>query len=155
MTNGRGGLAALRCGAVPLVLLALLGAARAGDAATVPVRAEVILASNQGAGTDPRLGQVAKQLGEAFKYSRYELVSTHAGDAQMAQPWRAALPGERMLEVTPTGVGEGNYYLQVRVLGPKGEPLVSSNVRLRPGGIVFIGGPPHAPGVLIIALSAQ
>ncbi len=156
MTPRRGGLAAARCGSGLLVLLALLAAARGGEAATVPVRAEVILASNQGTGVDERLSKIAKQLAEAFKgYSRYDLVSTHSGDAQVAQPWRAALPGERTLEVTPTAVSEGSYLLQVRVLGPTGQQAMSSNVRLPPGKIVFIGGPPHAPGVLIIALSAQ
>ena len=138
-----------------LMLLAILAAARAGDAATVQLRADVILASNQGTGTDERLGPVAKQLSEAFKYSRYELVATPGGAAQVAQPWQTSLPGGRILEVTPTAMTEGNYHLKVRVLGPKGEVVMNSAVRLRPGGTVFIGGPPQAPGVLIIALSAS
>lgn len=140
--------------AVLFLLLGLVGVAR-GEAATVPIRAEVILASNQGTGMDDRLGPVARQLSKAFKYSRYDLLSTHGGDAQVAEPWRAALPGGRTLEVTPTAVSEGSYHLQVRVLSSKGEQLMNSSVRLRPGGSVFIGGPPHAPGVLIIALSAS
>jgi hypothetical protein len=142
-------------GVGPLMLLTLLAAAREGEAASVQIRADVILASNQGTGTDDRLGAVAKQLNDAFKYSRYELLSSPAGAAQVQQPWQAALPGGRTLEVTPTAIAEGNYVLQVRVLGSKGEPLMSSSVRLRPGGTVFIGGPPHPPGVLIIALSAS
>ena len=137
------------------IVLGLLAAARPGQAATVSIRAEVILASNQGAGTDERLSRVAKQLGDSFKYSRYELLSTPAGDAQLSQTWRAPLPGGRTLEVTPTSVAEGTYQLVVRVLPPRGDPLMTSIVRLRPGGTVFIGGPPHPPGVLIIALSAS
>ena len=137
------------------ILLGLLATARPGEAATVSLRAEVILASNQGTGTDERLGPVAKQLNDSFKYSRYELLATPAGDAQVSQTWRAPLPGGRTLEVTPTAVAEGNYQLQVRVLGPKGEPVMTSSVRLRPGGTVLIGGPPNPPGVLIIALSAS
>ncbi len=139
----------------PALLLVLLAAARSGHAATVSLRAEVILASNQGAGTDQRLSPVAKQLSDSFKYSRYELLATPGGDAQLAQTWRTSLPGGRTLEVTPTAVVEGNYQLQVRVLGPKGDAVMTSSVRLRPGGTVFIGGPPNPPGVLIIALSAS
>ncbi len=142
-------------GAGPFLLLALLAAPRGGAAATVQIRADVILASNQGTGIDERLGAAAKQLGDAFKYSRYELQSSPSGAAQLGQPWQAALPGGRTLEVTPTAIAEGNYVLQVRVLGPKGDPVMTSSVRLRPGGSVFIGGPPHPPGVLIIALSAS
>ena len=105
-------------GAGPLLLLTLLAAPRGGAAATVQIRADVILASNQGTGVDERLGAVAKQLGDAFKYSRYELQSSPSGAAQLGQPWQAALPGGRTLEVTPTAIAEGNYVLQVRVLGP-------------------------------------
>ena len=147
--------AAVPGGACLTLALALLAPARPGEAATVSIRAEVILASNQGTGTDERLGPVAKQLGDSFKYSRYELVAAPGGEAQVAQTWRTPLPGGRTLEVTPTAVADGNYTLQVRVLGPKGEALITSSVRLRTGGTVLIGGPPHPPGVLIIALSAS
>ncbi len=151
----RSGRAAALAWAGLIMVLALLAAVRPGEAATVSIRAQVILASNQGTGTDERLGPVARQLSDSFKYSRYELIATPAGDAQVSQTWRTSLPGGRTLEVTPTAVAEGNYQLQVRVLGPRGEPVMTSSVRLRPGGTVFIGGPPNPPGVLIIALSAS
>jgi len=142
-----------------LFFLATLAIAAGGSeaaAATITIRAQVILASNQGTGTDERLIPVAKQLSEAFRgYLRFELISTHSGDGQLGQPWRAALPGDRMLEVTPTSVAERNYQFQVRVLNPKGEPLMNTSVRLGPGRPVFIGGLPHPPGILAIALSAQ
>jgi len=145
----------LRGAGLFILLLGLLVAARGGEAATVAIRAQVVLASNQGTGTDDRLGAVAKQLGEAFKYSRYELVASYAGTPQVAQAWQASLPGGRTLEVTPTAIAEGTAVLQVRVLGPKGEPLMNSSVRLPAGRTVFIGGPPQSPGVLIIALSTS
>ena len=142
-------------GAVVLCLLAFVAVERTAAAATVPLRATVIAASNQGAGIDEKLGTLVKQLNEAFKYSKYDLVGNHGGDAQVGQAWKASLPGNRTLEVTPTAVADGQYKLQVRVLGPTGEPVMTSNVNLRPGGTVLIGGPPHPPGVLIIALSAS
>ena len=139
----------------PLVFLAVVGFARSGEAATIPMHARVILASDQGSGTDSGLKDIEKQLDSAIKRHRYELLAAHRWEAQLAQAWRASLPGDRGFEVTPTAIAEGEYNLQVRVLAANGQLLMSTNVRFRSGGIVFIAGPPHGPGILVITLSAQ
>jgi hypothetical protein len=139
----------------PLAFLVLVGAVRSGEAATIPLHARVILATDHGSGTDAGLKDIEKQLDSAIKRRRYELLATHRWEAQLAQPWRASLPGDRSFEVTPTAIAQGDFNLQVRVLASGGQLLMSTNVRLPSGRIVFIAGPPHGPGILVITLSAQ
>jgi hypothetical protein len=138
-----------------LMLLGLPAHAAGGEGVTIPIHARVILASDQGSGMDPALKDIEKQLEGAIKRSRYEMLATHRWVAQLARPWRATLPGDRSFEVTPTAISQDNYNLQVRVLASNGQLLMSTNVRFRSGGSVFIAGPPHGPGILVITLTAQ
>ncbi len=121
---------------------------------TVPLRAQVIYAANQPGGVDNRLGSLVAELQKTFRYSMYQLLDAPQGSAALNQPWRAALPDGRSLEIVPTAIQDGQYSLTVRVLGPGGQALVNTAVRLRGGATVLVGGPTHQAGVLIIAISA-
>ena len=123
--------------------------------ATVSLRAQVIYAANEPGGVDSRLGGLAADLQRTFRYSMYELLSAPQGSAALHQAWSAALPGDRSLEIVPTAIQGGQYSLRVRVLGPGGQALVNTTVRLRSGATVLVGGPTHQKGVLIIAITAS
>jgi cell division inhibitor SulA len=137
--------------------LALLGArdVRAGEIPrAVALQAQVIYAANQPGGVDARLGSLATNLQKTFRYSMYQLLSAPTGSTALNQVWRTGLPDDRALEITPTGVQEGQVSLTVRVLAAGGQPLVNTAVRLKHGSTVLVGAPPHQQGVLIIAISA-
>jgi len=121
---------------------------------TVALRAQVIYAANQPGGVDSRLGVLATELQKTFRYSMYQLLDAPQGSAALNQTWRAPLPGGRSLEIVPTATQGGQHSLRVRVLGPSGQVLVNTTVRLRGGATVLVGGPTHEAGVLIIAISA-
>lgn len=121
----------------------------------VSLRAQVIYAANEPGGVDARLGSLAGELQRTFRYSMYQLLEAPQGSAALNKPWRVDLPGDRTLEVVPTAIQGGQYNLTVHVLGPGGQVLVNTQVRLRGGGPpVSVGGLPHQKGVLIIAISA-
>jgi hypothetical protein len=103
---------------------------------------------------DPSLGAVAEELQRTFRYTMYRLVDAPRGSADLKQTWRVGLPGGRALEVVPTAIDRKQSTLAVRILGPDGQPLMNTTVRLRSGATVLLGGPRHDQGVLIIALSA-
>jgi hypothetical protein len=115
---------------------------------------QVIYAANEPGGVDRRLGNLAGELEKTFRYSKYELLDSPRGSAALNQGWRTALPGNRSLDVLPTAIQGDQYTLTVRVLGPGGQALVNTRVRLRSGRTVLVGGPTHAKGVLIIAITA-
>lgn len=121
----------------------------------VSLRAQVIYAANEPGGVDAKLGNLAGELQRTFRYSMYQLLEAPQGSAALNRPWRVGLPGDRTLEVIPTAIQGGQYNLTVHVLGPGGQALVNTQVRLRGGGPpVIVGGLLHQKGVLIIAISA-
>lgn len=143
--------------ALPAVLLLLVGAWAPGLHAqgTVAFQVQVIYAANQPGGVDSRLGALAGDLQRTFRYSMYQLLDAPGGSAALNQPWRTRLPGDRGLEIVPTAIRDGQYHLAVRVLGPDGQALVNTTVRLRRGARpVLVGGLSHEQGVLIVAISA-
>jgi hypothetical protein len=115
---------------------------------------QVIYAANEPGGVDSRLGGLAGDLQRMFRYSMYQLLDAPQGSAALNQGWRAGLPGDRTLEIVPTAIQGGQYSLTVRVLGPGGQALLNTGVRLRSGATVLVGGPTHQKGVLIIAITA-
>ena len=134
------------------VLLALPGS---GWAQTVSLQVQVIYAANQPGGVDSRLGNLAKDLQKTFRYSMYQLLDAPKGSATLNQMWSTTLPDDRVLEITPTTVKEGQYSLTVHVHGSGGKFLVNTVVRLRRGSTVLVGGSSFQKGVLIIAISAS
>jgi hypothetical protein len=121
----------------------------------VPLQAQVIYAANESGGVDSRLGNLAENLKKTFRYSMYQLLDSPKGSPALNQTWKADLPDNRSLEVTPTVIEEGQCTLRVRVVGAGGQPAVNTTVRLRRGSTVLVGGPSHQKGVLIIAISAN
>jgi hypothetical protein len=122
---------------------------------TVTLQVQVIYAANQDGGVDGRLGALAENLKKTFRYSMYQLLDAPKGSAGLNKVWRTALPDNRSLEITPTGVQDGQVSLAVRVLLADGKVPVNTVVRLRRGSTVLVGGPSHQNGVLIIAISAS
>lgn len=122
---------------------------------TVSLQVQVIYAANQDGGVDGRLGALAENLKKTFRYSMYQLLDAPKGSAGLNEVWRTALPDNRSLEITATGVQDGQVSLAVRVLLADGKVPVNTVVRLRRGSTVLVGGPSHQNGVLIIAISAS
>lgn len=122
---------------------------------TVSFQVQVIYAANQEGGVDSRLGGLAENLKKTFRYSMYQLLDAPKGSAALNEVWRTTLPDNRSLEITPTGVQDGQHSLAVRVLLADGKTPVNTVVRLRRGSTVLVGGPAHQKGVLIIAISAS
>jgi hypothetical protein len=134
--------------------LLLLAVAPAAAQRQISLQAQVIYASSQAGGVDPRLAGLSAEL-QTFRYSSYRLLQELRGAAALNQTWRSGLPGGRTLEVTPTAVQGGQTTLAIRVLAG-GQAVLNTSVRLRGGGPpVLVGGFRHDEGFLIIAVSAS
>lgn len=120
---------------------------------TVSLKAVVIDASNEPGGIDPKLGNLAGEL-QRLPYSTYRLLETPQGSAALNQTWKTGVPDNRSLEVTPTAIQGGQYSLRIRVLGPGGQTLVNTEVRLRGGSPFLVAVPTGQKRALLIAISA-
>jgi cell division inhibitor SulA len=136
------------------LLTALLLPAPILAQAPIGLQVQVIYAANQPGGVDERLGPLVKELQKTFRYSMYQLLDTPKGTAALQQAWKTALPGDRTLEIVPTGAQGGQHTLTVRILGAGGQQQMNTQVRLKSGASpVVLGGLTYQQGVLILAIS--
>jgi hypothetical protein len=136
------------------VVLAAVCAAggRAFPQAPIHLTVQVIHASNQGAGLDPALAKLRSQL-SSLTYTNYRLVDTRPLSTKLGAKHAVPLPGGRTLELYPYGLSEGRLELLVTITeGAK--RLLDTTIRLSNNSAIVVGGPSHAGGVLIVALSA-
>lgn len=138
-------------GALALGLALLLpGLAAAG--APIKIEVQVIKASKAGDQIDPELKDLAKQLARLFaQYSSYKLIKTAKLDLQLGQSGTVDIPEVKGLTVTPRQQSKGKIEVGLKMADPK----FSTEVRLKPGARLLVGGPKLGDGVLILAITAR
>src|SRR5574341_634134 len=141
---------------LPMLVVILVAACSIGFGvfAQTPVSltVQVIHASNQGVAVDPALAKVRSQL-SSLTYTNYRLLETHPLSTRLGAKHAVALPGGRTLDLYPYGLSDGRLELLVTITeGAK--RILDTTIRLSNNSAILVGGPSHAGGVLIVALSA-
>jgi hypothetical protein len=117
----------------------------------INLTAQVIHASNQGATVDPALAKIRSQLA-SLTYTNYRLLETHPLATRLGAKHAILLPGGRTLDLYPYGLSDGRLELLVTITeGAK--RILDTTVRLSNNNTIVVGGPSHAGGVLIVALT--
>ncbi len=112
------------------------------------------LAPGGGCGTPVRLQPWIPRLREVFGYSTYQPMSAFETTMPLGMLQRFALPGGRELQIQPLIVRPPIVRIAVRILrGPMTE--IATVMDVPPRRPALIGGPPHGPGVLIIAIRSR
>ncbi len=120
---------------------------------SVQVTIGTILVSNQNDDFDPQLKSMEKQL-RVLKYRSYRLLKN---DTQKV-PWQGSkvfeIPGGRSLTVAPQEFQNIRIALKVR-LTEREKPLLDTTVTVpNKGNFLYVGGPPHEGGNLVLSISA-
>jgi hypothetical protein len=137
--------------AAVILALAWLTADRALAQTPINLTVQVIQASNQGTAVDPALAKIRSQL-SSLTYTNYRLLHTHPLATQLGAKHVIPLPGGRTMDLYPYGLSEGRLELLVTITeGSK--RILDTTVRLSNNSTIVVGGPAHAGGVLIVALS--
>jgi hypothetical protein len=138
-----------------LFSLSVAAAARVGaaDPQSVQVTIGTILVSNQNDEFDAKLKGMEKQL-RVLKYRSYRLLK----DETQNVPWRGnksfEIPGGRSLTVAPQEFQNNRISLKVR-LTERNKPLLDTTVTVpNKGNFLYLGGPPHEGGTLVLSISA-
>ena len=123
------------------------------EAAGVQLKIGAILASNEGDYFDPKLSRFKNQL-EGIKYRSYRLLKEETQNARWKDKAAFQIPGSRSLLITPQEYSGERILLEVQLVEGK-TPFLDTKIRLRNGGNILVGGPPHEKGVLVILISAS
>jgi hypothetical protein len=114
---------------------------------------------------DPELMRLREMLAELFKYGGYVVVDKAERTGMFESELEFGLPENLVLRVEPKrGKEEGRIDLVARLVrvmpskkrGEKNEKSVlETELKLKEGGTVLLGGPSLEDGVLILALEAH
>jgi hypothetical protein len=140
----------LRRAAACLILCAGIAACQARPAPTERrLGVQVIYASHEATGTDPRLRAVIKGLG-SLRYESYQLRDEATFSLETGSAGRMQLPSQSWLSLRPRGLSEdGRLRLELEV----DDWQLKSTLALSPGATVAVGGPPFGDGALILAVT--
>ena len=107
-----------------------------------------------GCGAQVRLRPWVSRLQEVFGYSHYEPMSAFETIMPVGMAQRFALPGGRELVIQPLAIRPPVVRVAVKILrGPLAE--IATVMDVPPRRPALIGGLPHGPGVLIIAIRSR
>jgi RNA polymerase sigma-70 factor (ECF subfamily) len=107
-----------------------------------------------GCGAQVRLRPWVPRLQEVFGYSHYEPMSAFETIMPVGMAQRFALPGGRELVIQPLAIRPPVVRVAVKILrGPLAE--IATVMDVPPRRPALIGGLPHGPGVLIIAIRSR
>jgi hypothetical protein len=98
---------------------------------------------------------LVSELKSTFQFTQYKSLGTAQGSAPVGGTWKTALGTSGLsLEVMPKSADAATITVDVRLLR-SGAPVVTSTLRLAPGGQVMVGGPTTQSGRLVVALSGR
>ena len=132
--------------------IALAGAALAQE--EVALRVSTILATDTSSEFDSRLDRMRRQLFGLFRYSSYRLVKEENRRCSWGSPNSFEIPGGRYLQVLPIAYKEDRVKLKVILIESGTAPPLDTDFTLPNHGNIWVGGPKHPDGVLLISIGA-
>jgi len=117
-------------------------------------RVKVIHATRGQAQVDPGLEAIAREIRSEFNYTRFKRINEKAMSLAQAEQGRLSLPENRALIITPTGSNHRRIQYHIRI-NAKGRPAFQTDVRLKNGASVTIGGPRLNKGIILINIQGR
>ena len=132
-----------------LPIIILLTCSPLFAAPDIGIRVKTILASQDSAHVDPQLKNLVGELKSVFRYTSYRLLSENRLRLQITQTGTVALPGNRILKITPTGIRGKRAELNLVIL-KNSRQIFQTTIQLLNRKSITIGGPRHKKGILLL-----
>ena len=132
-----------------LPIIILLTCSPLFAAPDIGIRVKTILASQDSAHVDPQLKNLVGELKSVFRYTSYRLLSENRLRLQITQTGTVALPGNRILRITPTGIRGKRAELNLVILKDNRQ-IFQTTIQLLNRKSITIGGPRHKKGILLL-----
>lgn len=134
-----------------LLCLVTPPAAAAGNRVVGDVR--IIHASSGSTYMDPDLKDLGRELQTVFRYTSYRLLNRKRMPLKYHDVGRISLPGNRRMEISPTQFNQGRIKFKINIF-KKNRPVFGTEILLKNGGSITIGGPGYKNGYLLFNISA-
>jgi len=146
-----------RCKIPAVVSTALLCCALAAASAWAGPRFTIgvttVLASQKGHAIDPSLAPMTRELQSIFRYTSYRLLGRDRVVLGLHESGSVALPGNRVLAITPQGVSAKRALLRL-VMHKNRRRIFQTRIQLINHGSIIVGGPRFRNGVLLFKISS-
>lgn len=123
-----------------------------GAPTQVVIGIQVIAASHEPGGIDPKLRKLSRRL-QDFAFTSYRVLDEQRVTLGPRGEKSVPLPGGRQLVVAPRRYeASGKVRLRLTILSPKRSKLVDADYSIEPGGDLIIGGMRLDDDALLVAL---
>ena len=139
------------CLAAATVLLTGQEALAKGKVAT---HVRVIIAATGKPHVDPSLRNLGDELKSVFRYNSYRLLKERYMDLGFGETGRMHLPGNRTLEIIPNEIKSGRIRFNIK-MNKAGKRTFGTDIRLKNGSSITIGGPRLQKGYLLLNISGK
>ncbi len=133
---------------IPLVLLILTVSVPAAARKAVVADVRVIHATTGKNHMDPGLRNLGAELKSVFRYTSYGLLQNRRLHLSHNRTGTVALPDQRTLEITPVSFSGDRIKFRFRIV-KSGRQMFRTEVLLKNGRSITIGGPAYRGGVLL------
>ncbi len=150
----------LRPGSLTFLIIAItaLGTPGLSCAQTAPrqvtVYIDTVLAADTHEGVDKRLVPMMPKLNGLFSFSTYSLVNHQEGETECGKMIAFTIPGGKILHVQPRAV-DGDMIAMEIVLFDGTRPMMTTDLKLKNGGTLIVGGPRYEQGMMFMSIGAS
>lgn len=121
----------------------------------IALHVRTVLATDSGTDFDMRLDTCRRQLKGLFRYNSYRLVKEEERRVPFGSPNSFEIPGGRYLQVLPVAYLGDRVKLKVILIEGANAPQLDTDFSLPNHGSIWVGGPRHPEGTLLISIGAE
>lgn len=141
--------------ALTSVVLAALVATAALAEGGLELWVRTVLATDGGSFFDERLSKQRRQLEGLFRYSSYRLIKEERRHCRFGNPNSFEIPGGRYLQIIPKEFTGSRVHMKVTLIEGTSAPPLDTDFSLPNDGNIWVAGPKHPEGVLLISIGAE
>src|SRR5579863_7970411 len=150
----------IRPGSLSLVIVALtvFGTPAFSFAQAAPrlvtVYIDTVMAADTHEGVDKRLVPMMPKLHGLFSFTTYSLVNHQEGETECGKMIAFTIPGGKILHVQPRAI-DGDMIAMEIVLFDGTRPMMTTDLKLKNGGTLIVGGPRYEQGMMFMSIGAS
>jgi hypothetical protein len=150
----------IRPGSLTFLIVAITAFGTPGFSCAQPapkhvfVYIDTVMAADTQEGVDPRVKPMLPKLRGLFSFTTYSMINSQEGDTECGKMIAFTIPGGKILHVQPRAV-DGDMIAMEIVLFDGTRPMMTTDLKLKNGGTLIVGGPRYEQGMMFMSIGAS